>query len=210
VAAQYAARNEKGQFDQLSVDDNPWGLIACALGNRTNRRRFLDGVFGKAVKDGEDPPKGYDPQLHKSIWEWRECYKGPTFLEAADLFRKAETDVSNRQASLAAYVGALEQTAGLTLDAYTSNERQLVDVAEAAWLSAQADLQSISAELAAITSQLETIDRLSLRNEKPKRLSSNRNCTLPDRRARPPIPLVKQPKIACSSERHDGMSCNVY
>ena len=168
VATQYAARNEKGQFDQLSVDDSPWGLIACALGNRTNRRRFLDGVFGKAVKDGENPPKGYDPQLHKSIWEWREGYKGPTFSEAANLFRKAETDVSNRQASLAEYVNALEQTAGLTLDGYTSNERQSVDVAEAAWQSAQADLQSISAELASVTSQLETIDRLRLRNESPK------------------------------------------
>lgn len=168
VAAQYAARNEKGQFDELSVDDNPWGLIACALGNRTNRRRFSDGVFGKALKDGDAPPKGYDPQRHKSIWEWREGYKGPTFSEAADLFRKAENDVSNRRASLAAYVDALEQTAGLTLDAYTSTERKLVDVAEAAWLSTQADLQLISAELAAITSQLETIDRLRLRNEKPK------------------------------------------
>lgn len=168
VAAQYAARNEKGQFDQLSVDDSPWGLIACVLGNRTNRRRFTDGVFGKAVKDGDAPPKGYDPQLHKSIWEWRECYKGPTFLEAVDLFRKAERDVLNRQVSLAKYVDALEQTVGLTLDAYTSTELQSVDLVEAAWQSAQADLQSISAELAAVTSQLETIDRLRLRNEKPK------------------------------------------
>lgn len=168
VAARYAARNDKGQFDQLSVDDSPWGLIAGALGSQANRRRFWDGVFGKAVKDGEDPPKGYDPQLHKSIWEWCKNYKGPSFSEAADQFRKAEIDVSNRQAQLAEYVDALEKTAGLTLDGYTSNERHIVDVAEAAWQSAQADLQSITAELAAVSSQLESIDRLRLQNEKPR------------------------------------------
>jgi hypothetical protein len=167
VAAQYAARNAKGEFDQLSPDDSPWGLVACALGSRTNQRRFKEGVFDKAVKKVDEIPNGFDPKLHKSIWEWRDNYNGPTFLDAAALFKKADVDVSEYQNKLAEYIDALEETEGINLDDYTFTQLKSSEKAEVEWQAAQAEWQYITGELAAIKNKLESIEQLKQLNTKP-------------------------------------------
>ena len=183
VARQYAARNRKGQFDQLSIDDNPWALISCALGNIPNRKRFRSGLFCKASRGKEPPPEGFDPQLHKTIWEWRNSYSGPTFSEAAALFRAADLKVEERRTQLVRYAEAAVDVSGRSLEDYVLEERQALDMASAAWESAHAEADSITAELASVKSRLANIEVLKSLNREPSVSIFKRLVSCQERRA---------------------------
>lgn len=165
VAAKYVARNKKGTFDSLSTDENPWALIACALGNKTNRYRFVESVFFE--NDQKKPPKGYDPHLHQTLWQWRDCYKGPTFAEARLKFLEADEKCKKRQAELVLYVNAIEDIGGLGLDDYVLDEMQKATTAELAWQEKQGLIDAIKAEVEAIKITLADLNQLRSIMKKP-------------------------------------------
>lgn len=150
VAIKHAARNNKGAFDSLSSDNSPWGLISCALGNKTNREFFVTNAFAENFesKDGESVPEGFDPRLHQTLWQWRDCYSGPTFAEARRKFQDAEKKLKEWQDELARYVDAIEEINGLSREAFVEDVVQDVLAAELVWKQSQALLDAAESELA--------------------------------------------------------------
>jgi superfamily I DNA and/or RNA helicase len=108
VAHKLSAQNNKGEFDSLSYKDTPWGLISCALGNQSNRKRFIERLCFPGANPakpypyglGEPYPKEFSPEKHQSIWTWRASYMGPSFAIAKNKFLEADDAVRRRIGSL--------------------------------------------------------------------------------------------------------------
>jgi hypothetical protein len=98
VAHRLAAEDDKGKVAELSEDEAPWGLISCALGNSSNRRRFVS-KFYYANKEG----KGSSDRRCQHIRDWVEKYNGPGFSQAAADYLVAERHVDQLRADLARY-----------------------------------------------------------------------------------------------------------
>lgn len=117
IAHKVAAQNNKGEFDSLPSKDIPWGLISCALGNQSNRKKFIDPFrFPGANLDKPYPyglkehyPKGFSIEKHQSIWIWRASYKGPSFAIAKNKFLEADDAVRKR-------IGSLQKLTNLHLE----------------------------------------------------------------------------------------------
>lgn len=149
VAHRLAAQNHKGEFEFLDSDDTPWGMISAALGNRTNRRAFVNGISLPPQKAGESPPKGYDPKKHQSIWQWREKYQGLSFGEAKKVLLNANNAVAHRQKELIEVVKIHTEIDGHTQTTFVQREMQTVT-------DAQRDLQSSQTEYAQLDQALRT------------------------------------------------------
>jgi hypothetical protein len=169
VAAKYAARNKRGTFDPLDADKSPWALISCALGNQTNRDLFVKSIAFEKFdgKDGKKIPKGFDPKLHQTIWQWRDCYVGPTFAEARQKFRDADIKLNARQAELIRYVNAIEEIGGLTLEAYAADAIQKTAAAELVWKKQQEIVEANEAKLASNIIVLADLAQLQALTKKP-------------------------------------------
>ncbi len=92
VAYKIVAQQEDGTCKRLAKSEEPWGLISCALGNSRNRTRFKERFFNsqmpekeKAFWQMEDWPR--------TITEWIESYRGPSFAVAAAGFQKKDQAV---------------------------------------------------------------------------------------------------------------------
>lgn len=82
---------QKKKYIKLSADTDIWGLFSCALGKKANRSKVVDGLFFIS-KDN----RGYDAQLHKTLWQWRDDYTGATFAQAKQDFRN-ELEIVERK-----------------------------------------------------------------------------------------------------------------
>jgi len=167
AAIKYFSRNKRGNFDSLSPDDNPWGLISCALGNKANRSRFAGNLFSDVDKDTSNPT-GYDEALHQSIWQWGKHSSTPTFQEARENFQRIENKVKARKTDLTRYIRAYEEVAGFSLDDYVSDIKKNYDAAELLVLEKQDALDKINFEIIDIEKALANISRLRDVLTKPK------------------------------------------
>jgi hypothetical protein len=124
VAQNIAARKPKGDYAKLSSDDTPWGLIACALGKKRNRSNFAYRLTADA-RNAEQPPKGFDPDVHQSLWTWRDEYKGPKFDAARKVFVAADEAVKQRIVHIERYALLCALQHGQTLESFCAscNER---------------------------------------------------------------------------------------
>lgn len=82
---------QRKKYIKLSADTDIWGLFSSALGKKANRNKVADGLFFIS-KDN----KGYNAQLHKTLWQWRDDYKGVTFAQAKQDFRN-ELEIVERK-----------------------------------------------------------------------------------------------------------------
>lgn len=89
IASKLFADHYDKKVKPLKWEEKPWGLVAAALGNSTNRNRFVERVFfapeGKDFSE-ERVLKGE----YLTIWEWRKQYKGLSFAEAKNAFCEAK------------------------------------------------------------------------------------------------------------------------
>ncbi|MFT3691353.1 DEAD/DEAH box helicase [Paenirhodobacter sp.] len=129
VAYKIAAQKRDGGFAILSQKDTPWGLIASALGKKSNRRQLRERLFFSPDRSAAN--KNSYPVTPQSIWEWRKNYTGPGFREAAKEFRAlsarvtAEIELAERFCTLALSLS------GQTCDSYVSDFRIKQQEAEA-------------------------------------------------------------------------------
>lgn len=157
VAHNLAARNGKGEYDTLSAADEPWGLIACALGKKSNRSAFVERLSFAGARPLETPPKGYDPAKHQSIWNWRDGYRGPGFAEARQAFLAADAEVRMLLEQMTAYVRFQQAFSGHTPASFTRPAEQGLLAAQRADELARADLMAIEEERALFRSQLDLL-----------------------------------------------------
>lgn len=156
VAHNVAARKPGGDYARLEKDDIPWGLTACVLGNRSNRRKFAFGLCGNVSKD-KAPPEGYDSSLHQSIWAWRGKYGGPSFQEAQHVFTAAEKAVTHRLLKLQAHAGLAMRLGGKDRDAYCAEKMGMLERAQSALDAARKELERGESGLAWCEKQLASL-----------------------------------------------------
>lgn len=157
VAHNVAARNSKGHYDKLGVDDVPWGLISCALGNKFNRRAFADRINFAGAKSTEKAPKGFDPDLHQSLWTWRDRYAGPSFSEARQAFLKADQDARTRIGQLDGHARLFAELRGHTAASFTAEATRAETLAHQALLNARAVFGHADGEWNLCRSQLDAL-----------------------------------------------------
>lgn len=122
VARNLLERNRKGGYDLPQPDEEGWGLIACALGNKGNRKAFLRGIIQDGASDGHNPrlPKGFDPARHQSLWTWRTRYAGPSFDEAKRLFAEADAGFGQWVEKLDRYARLRRELDGATAESFVA------------------------------------------------------------------------------------------
>lgn len=159
VAHNSAARKTKGGYAKLSADDTPWGLIACALGKKRNRNSFISGLISDGSKD-KPAPRGFDPDVHQSLWKWRDTYQGPSFVAARETFVAADKAVKQRIKQIERYALLSAFQHGQTLESFCASCNERVTQSRQALEAVQAQLKSLDQERELCKSQL-----LSLREE---------------------------------------------
>jgi len=85
VAHKIAAQTARGAYRVLDAAEEPWGLISATLGRSANRNAFAER-FSFSPRYDDKPPANYDPSRHRTIWDWRKAYAGPSFSEARKSF----------------------------------------------------------------------------------------------------------------------------
>lgn len=158
VAHNVAARNGKGEYEKLATDDEPWGLISCALGKKSNRTAFADRLGSAGAKPWETkPPKGFDSKLHQSLWTWRDQYKGINYAEARRIFLEVDLAIKELIKQLDDYAKLYAEMQGHTPASYTAaaahDERQ----AQHALSAAQAAFKVTGNEWQLCDSQLKSL-----------------------------------------------------
>lgn len=154
VAHNVAAKTAKGEYEKLNADDEPWGLISCALGKKSNRTAFVDRISFAGAKSPEKPPKGFDPELHQSLWMWCKRYQGASFAEARQTFLKADRDVAQRIKQLDRYARLQAELRDPTLTSYTATAAQHEQQSQQMLVTTQADFKATDDELHLCKNQL--------------------------------------------------------
>lgn len=165
IAHKVAAQNKKGEFDTLSSDDMPWGLISCATGNKTNRKVFLDRIRlpganpEKPYPYGLEEPyaKGFSPDKHQSVWLWRDRYRGPSFADAKASFIKADATVAQRVAALQTLADLCNELSAHTEASFTARTaNRFADAQQTQW-NKQSIFDVIARDLKFSENQLESL-----------------------------------------------------
>jgi hypothetical protein len=157
VAHNVAARNGKGEYDKLAIDDEPWGLISCALGKKSNRTAFVDRISFAGAKPSEKAPKGFDPERHQSLWIWRDRYQGLDYTQARRAFLKADQEVKALLQQLDRYAKLQAELQGQTLASFTAAATQGEQQAQQTLATAQMVFQAADEEWKLCNSQLELL-----------------------------------------------------
>lgn len=166
IAHKIASQNNRGEFTTLPTHDVPWGLISCALGNQSNRNAFVSR-FRLPGCDKNKPypmglkqpyPKEFSPEIHKSIWQWKEDYQGPSFAEAKSVFLDTDKQVSSRMAILQSLAELTFEMKGHTEDSYIQNEVTTIHKTTLLVQEANDAFESVKNELNYLNVQLNTLD----------------------------------------------------
>lgn len=129
LAAEQTDKKGISRCEELSERDMPWGLIACALGNAGNRRKFLDRVLFKKLPDNAAKTWAGD-ERPGTLWQWRERQKqqnvGENFSEAQTQFRRLDQQIDKHLQALQSLAEVQQQVIDGKLDKQGSAiERQL-------------------------------------------------------------------------------------
>jgi hypothetical protein len=157
IAHKVAAQNAKGECEALGIDDEPWALISCALGKKSNRRAFAERIGFPGKKAPDQWPKGLDPDRHQSIWMWQQRYRGMSYADARKGLIKADQDVARRLEGLSGYAKLKIAFSGQTAETFAAAALQGERQAEQTLIGAQAVLASADQEQRLCARQLETL-----------------------------------------------------
>lgn len=99
VAAKLSANHYKQKVVPVQPSLQPWGLIAVTLGNSSNCDEFIQKFFFSPDREEESVQRVVAGE-YLTIWEWRDHYKGLSFIQAKTAFIQAWNDVNNYQEKL--------------------------------------------------------------------------------------------------------------
>ncbi|EFL51676.1 conserved hypothetical protein [Solidesulfovibrio fructosivorans JJ]] len=117
TAQKIATKNNGNKFTPLPPEKTQWGLIACALGNYANRKKFNEGFFFYPDNQNRSPAHKLG-LLH--IYDWIDQYNGPTFDEAKTTFLSKQTLVEDELTDRTLFASLAEELAGQTEDSYVA------------------------------------------------------------------------------------------
>jgi hypothetical protein len=165
VAHKVAAQKSNGHCRVLSEAEMPWGLIACALGRKANRRTFARRCFSdKIAPEARKTWAGDRRPL--TLWEWRSEAKVPSFAEAVRAFRAADTEVETLIGQLTQFCDLHWRVIGHTGDSFCKTASQSLDqvrrnaaTVEVAMHLARDEYEAGCAALAALREEERLLDR---------------------------------------------------
>ena len=144
--AKRVAADGNGANRLLAEEDTPWGMISCALGNSSNRRRFISNFYDDDW-DKSTPRK--TPNL-QNIRQWLASYQGVSFAQASREFRETEHVVEKALAEQAQYA-SLWQAVG------TCSEQEFLQASVETLRAAEVEMESASEALAGALAQQDTL-----------------------------------------------------
>ncbi|ROM55132.1 hypothetical protein BK648_06425 [Pseudomonas poae] len=97
--------------------DIPWGLVSCALGNATNRRRFREGLFFNTFKSDKT-------ERPLTLWKWLDQEQPASFASARAAFNLADKAVSTALAERERLAQLLEELGDGTQASYVAQAQQ--------------------------------------------------------------------------------------
>lgn len=164
VAHKVAAQVGEKRITKLAAPDVPWGMISCALGNATNRRRFRERFFDDWRPVKERGGRG-DPC---AIRDWLKQYSGPTFETAKRTFLDADARLRSAIDERLIYAAlneawgevSEEQFTRAAVDAFTEGDRMLRE-ASSKEEEHRAKIEHIQATLEDLREEERLLDRSS-------------------------------------------------
>ena len=144
--ARRVAADGNGANRLLAEEDTPWGMISCALGNSSNRRRFISNFYDDDW-DKSTPRK--TPNL-QNIRQWLASYQGVGFAQASREFRETEHVVEKALAEQAQYA-SLWQSVG------TCSEQEFLQASVDTLRAAEVEMESANEALASALAQQDTL-----------------------------------------------------
>ncbi|WP_018124904.1 DEAD/DEAH box helicase [Desulfovibrio oxyclinae] len=180
TAQKIATKNKDNKFTPLPPDESQWGLIACALGNYINRKKFNEGFAFYPDKNNKAP-------AHKlglfNIYDWIKKYSGPTFDEARDTFLSKQKIVDDEFEIRTAFADLVEELTGQTEETYIGAALQDVERYKEELTRIKKDISESNEQVAEIQRAIHLAenDRLVLDRQRPGwfsrlfRLPSTRN-----------------------------------
>lgn len=182
VALKIAAQKSNGEFETLSPSDTPWGLISAALGNKGNRKAFVNKLRYPGVDAKRDYPfglkepypKGFSPDKHKSIWQWITDYKGPSFTDAKAAYLRIDNSVKLRLKALNTLANLTQELKGNSKESFTQEAILTLKNSEKSHQEKESILQTLEIDLQLAEEQLESLRSLEtlLNEQRPSWLSS--------------------------------------
>ena len=144
--ARRVAADGNGANRLLAEEETPWGMISCALGNSSNRRRFISNFYDDDW-DKSTPRK--TPNL-QNIRQWLASYQGVGFAQASREFRETEHVVEKALAEQAQYA-SLWQSVG------TCSEQEFLQASVDTLRAAEVEMESANEALASALAQQDTL-----------------------------------------------------
>lgn len=144
VAHRLAAEGGDGALRPLAHDEQPWGLLACALGKRANRQHFA----AKFYSESRTQALPVHPAQH--IRQWINAYQGVGFAQAVRLFRDAEQRVEAAQRELALYADLWHSAGQSTRTQFCAAAESALAVAVQDNIRAETTQAAAAGELAAL------------------------------------------------------------
>lgn len=167
IAHKNATQNAYGQYEAIEAKDAPWGLVSCALGNYSNRKKFVE----RLTSPGGDPekpypygikkpyPKGFNPDIHQSIWLWKKRYKGVTFSEAKKNFNKADQSVNQRLHELQKFVSLSDEIRLQTEIEFIGAAKTVLEKAQHSLHLKKDEIHSVDTDFELVIGQLSSLER---------------------------------------------------
>jgi hypothetical protein len=166
TAQKIATKNKENRFTPLSPDESQWGLVACALGNYANRKKFNEGFAFYPDKSNPEP-------AHRlglfNIYDWIKRYNGPTFDEARNNFLSKQETVDEELEKRATFATLAEELTGQTEETYTAAALQKVEYSRQEVASIKQDIADSNENAADIRRAIHLAenDRFALERQRP-------------------------------------------
>jgi hypothetical protein len=149
IASKVFSLHKNNAVIPLPKEDKPWGLISVALGNSKNRNQFRDRAFFKP-EDKDDAAYRINRGESLTVWEWSKQYKGLTFLQAKDDFKKADNALKDYLNLIKRFEELHEKIGGLDVERYCVvlyRQLKVVELAEGKLDSRLNEMKQLSLRL---------------------------------------------------------------
>jgi hypothetical protein len=156
VAYKVAAQQDDGSFKRLSDNDQPWGLISCALGNSSNRTRFKERFcYTEVPKDRK--PSWQIPDRPQNIREWIDNYQGPSFAAAKRRFNEKDEAVEKMCGCLKSLADLLPDRVDSAYEKKILSARRRIDECRDHRLKFQQESQDLTALMEGLQNSLDNL-----------------------------------------------------
>lgn len=173
VAHNIAANTGGNACEKLSDKDIPWGLIAAAMGRKSNRYAFGQKFFFDKVKTN-GPQTWSGEQRPLTFWEWRQetlpdVDKQENFRAACTSFKAAQRAVEDNISEMETFAAVNKRLSGHTKESWLEEANTHVTASVTVLEQAKGELAGKRSELVSLSGKLDELvnDQVLIKQTKP-------------------------------------------